>query len=161
MNISEHPVHKIGKIFLGFWFLPLILTVINLFSQQLLGKNHTSPTENEIAFMTILIRNFTVFLAIFLVGYVHRTIPYVIYFYNSLIFSFYLSVSLEKYGMAHSLLKVLPHGIPEIISFAMITYIGTIIKSKGFTTYTKYLFVYGVVILLFAAIIEKFVTSNL
>jgi uncharacterized membrane protein SpoIIM required for sporulation len=99
-----------------------------------------------------------VYVAIFLVGLLHRVLPYILYYYNSILFCFYLSISIQSIGLSNSLIKTLPHGLLEILSFAVITYIaGNKITFASRKSKNIYVMI-GLFMLLLAAVIERFIT---
>ncbi len=149
---------QIGKIFLSFWFAPALLLIISIFVLQDHSGSSQAPLENEVGLWTIISRNVTVYAAIFLLGFLHKTLPFILYYYNSVVFAFYLSVSIETNGTIYSLIKVLPHGILEILSFALITYLAYQIKNTKLRKKESIYLVSGLVMLLAAACIERYIS---
>lgn len=155
------PFRKIGVIFLSFWFVPLILIFFSMFMATGNSIGQGNQQEETFGLWDIFLRNAKVYAAILLVGLFHKVLPYIIYYYNSVVFSFYLGISIGSMGVAPAVLRMLPYGILEIFAFSIITYIGSNIKeTKIKRTETMY-FIVGGLMLFAAAYIESSIIYKL
>ena len=156
MNILSH-FKKIGIIYLSFWIIPIIIVFISIAINKKYPEG-TIHSDKFLGFWPILIRNLTVYFSIFLLGFINKFLPYILYFYNSIIFTLLFSISIGEVGISASIIKVLPHGIIEILGFATVTYVGYNMKKRNLEGMrTKYL-LSGLIFLIVAAYIESHFT---
>jgi uncharacterized membrane protein SpoIIM required for sporulation len=154
--IKDAEKRKILLIYLSFWILPIIGVIAtfltNLFTTMTKDSFHYSITVN---FYQIIKANLIVYILLILLGILNSKLPYVLFYYNSIIFTGMSIIFMETYGIKQCIVKILPHGILEILGLSIATYIGVNIRRHTYRKFTSFFF-YGISLILIAATVESF-----
>ncbi|OMH21141.1 hypothetical protein AC231_11225 [Clostridium pasteurianum] len=156
MKLENKQIKKIFIIDLSFWILPVFTTIFVLFID--INNKFSKDIIDNIAmsnFTKILINNFLVYVAIILVGLINNKLPYILFYYNSIMYSGIALIFMEHYGVVSCIIRTIPHGMTEILGLSIATYIG--INIKNIQIKIKIFVFLGTILIFISALIESFV----
>ncbi|MDS1005225.1 stage II sporulation protein M [Clostridium sporogenes] len=129
MNTHKIYIKKILLIFLTFWILPFLSILLIFITKRIcsIPIQHMNYSIT-VSFYDILLRNISIYFIIITLGFLNKFFPYIIYYYNSIMFTGISIMFMDNFGIKSYLCRVLPHGIIEILGFSIAVYIGINIK---------------------------------
>lgn len=153
MIINKKQIKKILIINVSFWILPAVFIIISLFSNyaNILSKDYINFMKINI--YKILLSNLGFYICLILLGFIHKKLPYVLFYYNSIIFTGSSIIYLDTNKLSLYLIKIIPHGILEIMGLSIATYIGINLKNEE-SKNNFVLFIIGIFLIIISAIIE-------
>lgn len=161
LNLKKDYMKKIFLINCSFW----VIQFISLIGLQLLKFFHKFPTidinNTSVSLSKILIINLMFYLLIILLGLISKYLSYGLFYYNAIIFTGATIIFLGTKPFSLYLIKILPHGILEILALSIATYIGINIKNFNYYNFMKKLFILGILLIIFSGLIEFFISSNI
>ncbi|WP_423777021.1 stage II sporulation protein M [Clostridium tyrobutyricum] len=108
----------------------------------------------------ILISNLGFYICLILLGLVHKKLPYLLFYYNSIMFTGASIIYLDTNKLLLYLIKIMPHGILEILGLSVGVYIGNTLKDRDFKGKLR-LFVIGIFLIIISALIEIKISYNI
>lgn len=103
---------RIFKIFLWFWLPTVVVLILSVFSIE----KTQAVTQNVMPTLIIIQRNFIVLLLIWASGFLNKYLPYLLFGFNSVFFSFVLTLSGDVWTV---IIDVLKYGVIEVFSFSI------------------------------------------
>lgn len=138
-------IKKIAVNYFMFILPTIIVGILSIMEEQKTQTSDIFPKLQE-----ILVNNFTILFLLVILGVIHRLLPYVLFLWNSIVFSIFVLIYGDFIG---AVAKVFPYGLFEIMSLSIACYIGTNLKTLGRTNILK-LSIIAIVFLLISAVIE-------
>ncbi|GAB2021217.1 hypothetical protein RyT2_02900 [Pseudolactococcus yaeyamensis] len=153
--LNKKTLKKFFILYILFW-IPAILFLI-LFA--IFGKSNSimvMSSEIDYSFWKIFTNNLVVAVLLYLLGYLHRYLVYLLYFINAMSFTFLFSLSIERYQLIDVLFRLASYGLTEIMAFTLVVVLALQKKNRLFTREYKVVFL-SILLLVFSAWIESIV----